>query len=350
MARNPNATLRSLRSRSVHYFLTLYETRSITQAAEQLCITQPALSNNLRALESQLGVPLFERTPQGLFPTPFAEALFRRARNAEVELTLAVDEMAQIGGAETGTVRAGVGASVISICAGFLPGFLAAHPRLDVGVIEGPAEQLFRQVGAGEVDFAILTAPRADEHPDLDVRLVASLATVAMVRAGHPLAGRDVSRAMLRDYPWVVADRALETSTSDLLAMLQAHLPGTILSTNSPALMRMVIGRSDFIGFMPETILADQEYGGGLRALDLEGGLYERNLMVLTRRRSHLPPPSALFLDQLLKVILDSAQEKIGSRPAPTARGKGRASARGSAAKAGPPDQPAGARRIDRLP
>lgn len=303
MARSRNATLRSLRSRSIHYFVTLYETRSITQAAERLCITQPALSNNLRALENQIGVPLFERTPQGLFPTPFADALYRRALNAEAELALAADEMARILDSETGTVRAGFGASVISVCASFLPSFLAAHPRLDVGVIEGPAEKLFEQVGAGELDFAICTTPRAGDHADLDIRLVASLATVAIVRVGHPLAGRRITAGLLRDYPWVVADRALETSTADLLAMLRDHLPQTIMSTNSPSLMRMVIAGSDFIGFMPKTILMDGEHSSRLRALDLEGGLYERNLVVLTRKRSHLPPPSALFLETFLEVV-----------------------------------------------
>ncbi len=301
MTRNKNATLRSLRSRSIHYFLTLHETRSITQAAERLGITQPALSNNLRALEDQLGVPLFERTPQGLFPTAFADALFRRALNAEAELALAADEMAQIRDSEMGSVRAGFGASVVSVCASFLPSFLAAHPRLDVGITEGPAEKLFGQVGTGELDFAICTTPRGGDHPDLDIRLVARLATVATARLDHPLAGKRIDAAALKDYPWVVADRALETSTADLLAMLNDHLPQTIMSTNSPSLMRTIIASSDFIGFMPKTILMDREHSGRLCALDLEGGLYQRNLVVLTRKRSHLPPPSALFLKTFLE-------------------------------------------------
>ena len=87
--------------------------------------------------------------------------------------------------------------------------------------------------------------PHGVTPADLDFEFVTTLPTVAVVRADHPLMGRPVERLDLTNYPWVVADSALESSTEDLMKLFADQRPQTITSTNSPTLMRMMIATSD---------------------------------------------------------------------------------------------------------
>ena len=151
--------VRDLQARFLRYFMVLYETRSITQAAEKLCITQPALSNSVRTLENQLKVILFDRTPQGIAPTVYADALYRRAKTAEAELRLATVEMERLRDSDVGSVRLGLGSSMVAVCAELLPRVLAVKPRLDVKIVEGPARFLMDQISTGRLDFVVCTIP-----------------------------------------------------------------------------------------------------------------------------------------------------------------------------------------------
>ena len=295
--------VRDLQSRFIRYFTVLYEMRNITQAAERLCITQPALSNSVRTLERQMNITLFDRTPQGIVPTAYADALYRRAKMSEAELYLATAEMEQIRDSGSGRVRLGVGPSMLGVCSHFLPRALAARPRLEVNIVEGPARHLTEQVSAGRVDVAICTMPHGITPADLDFEFVTTLPTVAVVRADHPLMGRPVERLDLTNYPWVVADSALESSTEDLMKLFADQRPQTITSTNSPTLMRMMIATSDFIGFMPKIVLAHNESSKTIGALDLIGGIYDRRLVIITRTKSFLPPASAFLMQQFRQAI-----------------------------------------------
>src|SRR5690606_642690 len=97
--------------------------------AEQVHVTQPALSRAIKQLEEQLGVPLFERRPHGLEPTRFADILARHGRRMDMEYQHA---LAEIGIAEKGTAqRLRIGAAPIwysRILPAILPDFLRKHP------------------------------------------------------------------------------------------------------------------------------------------------------------------------------------------------------------------------------
>ena len=297
--------VRDLQARFLRYFMVLYETRSITQAAEKLCITQPALSNSVRTLENQLKVILFDRTPQGIAPTVYADALYRRAKTAEAELRLATVEMERLRNSDVGSVRLGLGSSMVAVCAELLPRVLAVKPRLDVKIVEGPARFLMDQISTGRLDFVVCTIPHGVSYPDLDLRFVRNLPIVAVARHDHPLSGQKLQRSDLAAFPWIVADSALESSTEDLMRVFANHLPVTVASTNSPSMMRATIARSDFIGFMPRIMLAKNGNGRSqpLKALDLVGGIYERHLFVITRNGSFLPPASAYIVSEFRQAI-----------------------------------------------
>jgi len=82
-----------LRLRHLQMLLSVAQTGNLSQSAEALNTTQPALSKWLKDLEADIGLPLFERHARGLRPTPYGEALIEHARRIEGHLDSARDDM-----------------------------------------------------------------------------------------------------------------------------------------------------------------------------------------------------------------------------------------------------------------
>jgi DNA-binding transcriptional LysR family regulator len=173
------------------YVLAVAEERHFTRAADRLHLAQPSLSRQIRLLERELGVLLFHRGPgQGLVTlTADGDALlpFIRRVLADVEATAA--EARALTGMSRGRLSIGATPSLAtSMLAPALVEFHAAHPGIELLVVEAGSHQLVRQLVSGEVDLALVVLPITDAGvaatPLFDDPLVLAVAP------GHALAGR----------------------------------------------------------------------------------------------------------------------------------------------------------------
>jgi DNA-binding transcriptional LysR family regulator len=98
-----------LDSNLLRCFLAVLEHGRLTTAADELCVTQPALSKSLRRLEDELGVPLFQRTPSGMVPTTYGITLGRRARLIQLESLSARTELQMLREGGFGSITIGIG-------------------------------------------------------------------------------------------------------------------------------------------------------------------------------------------------------------------------------------------------
>jgi DNA-binding transcriptional LysR family regulator len=193
--------------RQYEYALAVAEQGSVTAAAELLRVAQPSVSQQIRGLERELGVKLFDRTPTGLVPTMVGRAFLREAEVA-VNAARRARATARAGAGEL------VGELVVAVQMGFgtrqLPGALGAlrhrFPRLEVTVFEEPSSaELDRLCRRGVLNLALMAAcaqSPADAHHLGDEEFVVVLG------AGHRLLAAD--RVELRDLegePWVRFDR-----------------------------------------------------------------------------------------------------------------------------------------------
>jgi len=149
-------------------FICVARNGSITRAAEELFLTQPAVTQHIRALEKELGVSLFDRTGRGVALTDAGEALLDYARRS----TAILDEGKQvIGDLQTGkTGRLTLGAGVTT-CIFHLPEqlrtFRKLHPGIDVVVRTGRSREVAAMVLEREIDLGFVTT--AVEHSDVSV-------------------------------------------------------------------------------------------------------------------------------------------------------------------------------------
>ena len=174
--------------RHLRYFVAIAEERSFTRAAQRLWVAQPGLSTQIRRLEAELGVQLFDRHTRGVDLTEAGVLLLERARAAL--------SAAEIAGATGRDLATGVAGSVrlgIATCAHWgqtldlLERFTRERSGVEVTVLEGYGGMLWRDLRNGRLDA--LLAPAAFSSGDLRRIDLGAEAWVALVGTSHPLAG-----------------------------------------------------------------------------------------------------------------------------------------------------------------
>ncbi|MCE3001229.1 MAG: LysR substrate-binding domain-containing protein [Xanthomonadaceae bacterium] len=175
----------------LHAFLVLAEELGFGRAAERLAITQPALSRKIKALETDLGTPLFVRDHHRCALTAAGAALRPGAERLLHEADLLARHAAQAARGTAGTVRLGC---LSLLTAGLLPRLLetlhARHPQLDVVLVDaGPGEQ-WQAIRDGRLDAGVVgMLPESAAH-DLDLHELLQVPLVVALPPRHPLLAR----------------------------------------------------------------------------------------------------------------------------------------------------------------
>ena len=170
------------------YFTWVYEEGSFTAAARKGHVVQPTLSMQVKRLETELGVKLFERTLSGVLPTAAGERLYRHSIAITRELALAQEAVAEFraAGEIGGSIRVGIPTALSrGVLAPTLIEFFDRYPRVDVSVQEAYTGTVVDWVRSGHVDFALGSAPAV--APGLMQRLIFN--DIVLLIASRPLAG-----------------------------------------------------------------------------------------------------------------------------------------------------------------
>ncbi|HEU4507931.1 MAG TPA: LysR family transcriptional regulator [Pyrinomonadaceae bacterium] len=147
--------------RQLRAFVAIAESGTFTAGALRVHVTQAAISMQIRQLENEIGAKVFVRAPRHVILTEAGEQLLRRARHILREHDAALDEIAELAGAERGRLR--IGSASAMVLTEQLPAILKElrkqHPAADITVTSGTSEVLVDQILAGEVDIAFVSLP-----------------------------------------------------------------------------------------------------------------------------------------------------------------------------------------------
>src|ERR1700742_1663230 len=147
--------------RQLEYFVAVARHRSFTRAAEEIYVTQPALSQQIRRLEAELGLTLLSRTSQGVELTPAGADLFERAESILGEVAQARAELDQHAGVERGMVRVAAPAGDALGLAHVLADFHGEHPGIRLALRQGSTDEVVGLVQRGGADLAVVSLPDA---------------------------------------------------------------------------------------------------------------------------------------------------------------------------------------------
>ncbi|MEU0842276.1 LysR family transcriptional regulator [Streptomyces sp. NPDC005962] len=179
-----------LEIRELECFLALSEELHFGRAAERLYVSQSRVSQLLRALERRIGARLLDRTSRRVRLTPLGERFLAELRPAYDALYGAVEGARGAASGLTGVLRVGFQGAADERVMATLAAFRERHPGCEPETVEIPMADPFGAVRGGEVDAAIVCLPVGE--PDLVLGPVFSRQPQTLViRAGHPLAGRN---------------------------------------------------------------------------------------------------------------------------------------------------------------
>jgi DNA-binding transcriptional LysR family regulator len=242
----------------LRYVQAVVKWQSITAAAKELSVSQPALSTAVRSLEERLGTTLFLRNPRGVVPTAAGRVLARAADDVFARLRRAQDDILGIEAAVAGQFVVGCYHAVGSV---FLPGLLsrltAQAPGIQVSFWDGIGPRVLEAVVQRTVDFGvdINSDPTAGLPPDL-VRVPLFRDVVGVVSAGK----KPPREAALFHVPRVPSSRRVV----DALRR-QGKLPRRVVECGDLDLVKSLVLSRSGIGVLPWRLALAGNAGGALR-------------------------------------------------------------------------------------
>ncbi|MHB2168567.1 LysR family transcriptional regulator [Alsobacter sp. R-9] len=288
------ASIRQLRALAV-----VARSRNVTEAAQKLGVTQPAVTLQLRTLEDLAGLPLMHRTPQGMHLTEAGQAVLHLHDRVEAALEdcgHALDLLKGLGG---GRVSIGV-VSTAKYFAPFVIGaFARLHPAIELILTIGNREQIMDGLRQFRLDIAITGRPPADL--DLERRLLGDHPHVIIAPTDHPLAGR--ARCAVHDLAqetFIIRERGSGTRAL-MEAVLQGAgvVPHVGMEIDSNETIKQAVMAGLGIAFISGHTVAREIADGRLAVLRVEGLPVVRQWFAVRRADKILLPPAAALLDYI---------------------------------------------------
>lgn len=292
--------VRNLTLRQLQIFVVAARHLSYARAAEELHLTPPAVSMQLKQLEDNVGLPLFERMGRGVALTGAGELLVHHALRILGEIKDAESSLQALAGAETGQISVGL----VSTAKYFMPRMLArftrAHPGIDVQFSVGNRELLLQKLQDNAIDLAVMG--RIPSEVDAHGEPMAKHPYVLVAPANHPL--RDARRFEMHELRKETFLLREEGSGSRRVAeeMFKNHLftPARTISMGSNETIKQAVMAGMGISLLSLHTLPLELKTGEVCLLDVIGTPIERTWYVVHMNAKRLMPACMNFRNFLL--------------------------------------------------
>jgi DNA-binding transcriptional LysR family regulator len=336
-----HVTLRQLR-----VFLAAARHMNFSRAAEELHLTQPAVSTQIKELAAGAGLPLFERIGRRTYLTPAGEELLQCAKAISQRLREAEEALGRLRGITGGRLNV----AVISAGDYFFPRVLAAfgasHPGIIFNLTVHNREGLLHQLADNLTDLAVMVRPPRD----MDIVAVpfAPHPYVIVAAPEHPLAGaRQIPRAALNRERFVQREHGSDTWNS-MREVFGRQFPrlNIAMQIQSTETIKQAVVAGMGIAFLSAHTIALDLLAGNLVVLDVQGFPAMLNWYLVHNRAKRLPPVAAAFKEFLLREgagLIERLTRCESPAAAPPGRSGAAAKAPGAAARrrrAGAPAEP----------
>jgi LysR family transcriptional regulator, transcription activator of glutamate synthase operon len=301
--------------RQLRYLVALDDERQFTRAAAREHIAQPALSQQIRRLEEEIGLALVDRTTRRVTLTEAGDLLVARARRILAEVDAARVELEGLSGLQTGHVTVGVmhtmGPVDVSLA---LAIFHQRRPAIELTVREHSSEELAEMLRVDELDLAFLSVTERIESHGLGLQQLVSEELVVVLPLDHRLAQRRRLRmADLADEQFISYRPGARLR--ELLVNAGHHAgfePQIKLESNESQRIRRLVERSMGVAILPASDA--QGPGADVAVAALTDPALTRDITLAWRADRRLLPAAAEFLD-LARSTFKDPKLAAGRRP-----------------------------------
>ncbi|MBN1994514.1 MAG: LysR family transcriptional regulator [Anaerolineae bacterium] len=280
-------------------FITVARLGSFTQAADELYLTQPALSLQIKALEKALGERLFERRGRQLLLTPAGNLLRQRAEQILGLIEQTRDEMAALKGLQGGRLSIGTNDSnCLYLLPDLIQEFRRQFPEVELHLTNSHSSQVAAWVIEGRVEFGLVTLPILE--PQLEAQPLFEREDMLICHPDHPLGARSVVEPEeLVAYPLLLLDTGSISRVSLNQFFTQADLlPKVVMELGSIEVIKRYVEINLGVSIIPRFTAEAEISTGRLHALHLDW-LPPHAVGLIQRRKGYFSPAARMFLDML---------------------------------------------------
>ena len=302
--------------RQLRAFVAIAELGTFTAGAQRVHVTQAAISMQIRQLETDLGARLFIRAPRHVILTEAGEQLLQRARQILRDHDAAVDEIAELAGAERGRLRVGSASAMVTTDA--LPKLLREvrkqHPRSEITVASGTSETLVQQILSGELDLAFVSLPV--EARGINTERLSQDQLVAIASPRHRLAKqRTISAYTLAGEKLILGERGGNTRRliDQFFAQAGVNLHVSMELSRQAAIRRMV--EEDMgVGIVPLQSVVDEVKKGRLIRWWIEGAEINWEMGIARLTGGYESPTMQTFIRLSRKFFAGEVKETMPAK------------------------------------
>jgi len=313
--------------------VSLAERGSLTAAAEEHHLTQPALSIRLRKLEAELGVRIYEVRGRRARLTRAGETVLSYARRfGSLESELA-REMVDVAGLAKGSVSIGaIDAASIYVLPRVFSRFRKLYPAIDINLEISSTVPLLGELRSGRLDLVIGTLP-VEGQEEFEIREIYRERLLLIAPRRHPLARRrtvdlaDVAREPFISFHEVSVTRRM---VERVFARRGAG-PRVTIATDSPEAIKTLVAAGLGLAILPEPVVREELRRGALAELRVKGLAFERTLGLIIPAGRYLPSAARAFLGVLAGGLGLALPERLSGGEAGSPRARARHAGRDAA-------------------
>lgn len=259
--------------RQLRAFVAIADSGTFTAAAQQVHVTQAAISMQIRQLETELGAKLFVRAPRRVVLTEAGEQLLQRARHILRDHDAAVDEVAELAGTQRGRLRIGSASAVVTtdVLPKLLQEIRRQHTGANISLVSGTSDALVHQLLNGELDLAFVSLPV--EARGIHTERLSQDQLVAIASPRHRLAKqRTVSAYTLAGEKLILGERGGNTRRLIDQFFAQAGVsPHVSMELSRQAAIRRMVEEDMGVGVVPLQSVSEAVAKGRLVRWWIEG-------------------------------------------------------------------------------
>ena len=296
---------RRFKVRDLHIIEAVANRGSMARAAEDLGMSQPAISKVVSDLEDDLGVAVFDRSTRGVQLTESGQVLLRRGRVILDELQHGLEEIENISDPTAGLVRVGVSLAQSLFISAVVERTSRRYPKIKFSVMMSDPLVLINALRDRELDFAICRAQMAEHEADLAAEVLFQDRIEVVVASNHPLARRrKLTLSDLMEERWALA--APDTYLGELVrSAFHAHslpMPKAVVTTSSMQLRFELMEIAGFVTLASRSMVIHPSRRGRIKALPVAFGDEAGPMASITIKDRQLTKVSVLALEEARSV------------------------------------------------
>jgi len=285
----------------IAYFIAVADAGSMARAALRIGVTQPALSKAVQRLERKVGVPLLQRSAQGIELTVAGQSFLARSRSLASDLGDAVQEARDLGGGQAGMLRVGASPAASAFMhRTLMPQLLQERPAARLRCTAAFSDALLDMLVQRELDLALLPVPD-DIDPGLDVCHLIDDGYSVIVNTEHPLAQREfIAIEDLAQCRWAASGKHeyARMQMERAFALHQLPLPQVVVEANNLQALLMAVSRLSLVSVVNTHSVTPETLPPNVRLLPLHSE-HIRCPIGVVWRRGYLSPLAVRGLELL---------------------------------------------------